>query len=179
MKKPLGVAILSLILGGAAASEPPAPPPAPPAAPKGMLAPPPVPEEQPIAFDQTAAVADLKRRIAGREKEPAEAVFKNIRRLKGVPAGKVLAIMEFGYARSLGVSCIHCHTPADWSSDAKPEKEIARRMSDLSAEVSKTIAAYPERKGEAATVNCTTCHRGQVKPALDLAPPPPPRPPGP
>ena len=173
MKNPIGLAFLSLVLGGAAASEPPPPPATPPPAPKGMLAPPPVPEEQPIAFDQAAALADLRARIAGREKEPAEAVFRNIQLLRGVPAGNLLKIMEFGYARSLGVACVHCHTPADWSSDAKPQKAITRKMAALAVDVSKTIAAYPERQGEPATVNCATCHRGQVKPALSLDPAPP------
>ncbi len=179
MKNPIGLALLSLLLGGAAAGQPPAPPSAPPSGTKGMLAPAPIAEEQPIVFDQAAALAQLRTQIAGHEKEPAETVFKNIKLLRGVPAGSVLKIMEFGYARSLGVSCVHCHTPADWSSDAKPQKPITRQMAVLAGEVSKTIAGYPERKGEPATVNCTTCHRGQVKPALSLDPPPPARQPGP
>lgn len=182
LKNALALTLLSLVLGGAATGQPPTPPPSPPpppAPPKSMLAPPPIAEEQPITFDQAAALAQLRTQIAGREKEPAETVFKNIRRFKGVPAGRVLAIMEFGYARSLGVTCVHCHTPADWSSDAKPQKAITRRMADLAAEVSKTITGFPEREGEPAMVNCTTCHRGQVKPALDLGPVPPTPQPGP
>ncbi|HEV7670758.1 MAG TPA: photosynthetic reaction center cytochrome c subunit family protein [Thermoanaerobaculia bacterium] len=183
MKNAFALTLLSLVLGGAAAGQPPTPPPPPPSV-KGILAPPPIAVEQPIPFDQAAALAQLRTQIAGHEKEPAETVFKNIKLLRGVPAENVLRIMEFGYARSLGVSCVKCHTPADWSSDAKPNKEITRRMAALAADVSKTITAYPERKDEEpAVVNCTTCHRGKSHPATSLDPPPtpvtPPAPPTP
>lgn len=187
MKNALALALFSLLLGGAAAglppgssscptcsdSAPPAPP-APPAGTKGMLAPPPVPQEQKIPFDQEGALSQLRAQIAGREKEPAEKVFKNIKLLRGVPAENLLRIMEFGYSRSLGATCVKCHTPADWSSDAKPNKEITRKMAALAADVSKTITDYPERKDEEpAVVNCTTCHRGHSHPATSLDPPPP------
>ncbi|HXU32096.1 MAG TPA: photosynthetic reaction center cytochrome c subunit family protein [Thermoanaerobaculia bacterium] len=178
MKNALALTLFSLVLGGAAAGQPPTPPSTPPATPptpKGILAPPPVPEPQKIPFDQAAALAQLRIQIAGHEKEPAETVFKNIKLLRGVPAENVLRIMEFGYARSLGTTCVKCHTPADWSSDAKPNKVITRRMAALAADVSKTITEYPERKDEkeAAVVNCTTCHRGRSHPATSLDPEPP------
>ncbi len=183
MKNALALTLFSLVLGGAAAGQPPTPPPppAPPAAPsemKGMLAPPPISEPQKIPFDQEAALAQLRAQIAGHEKEPAEKVFKDIKLLRGVPAENLLRIMEFGYSRSLGATCVKCHTPADWSSDAKPNKEITRRMAALAADVSKTITAYPERKDEEepAVVNCTTCHRGHSHPATSLDPAPPPTP---
>ena len=184
MKNVLALTVLSLVLGGAAAGQPPAPPPTPrtpPKGPIGILAPRPVAEEQRIPFDQAAALAQLRTQIAGHEKEPAETVFKDIKLLRGVPAENLLRIMEFGYSRSLGVSCVKCHTPADWSSDAKPEKEITRKMAALAADVSKAITDYPERKGEkeAAVVNCTTCHRGHVHPATSLDPVPPAPQPGP
>ncbi len=182
MRNAFGLTILSLILGGAAAGQPPSQPPAPPTPPKapvGIPAPPPIEDHQQIAFDQAAALADLRTRIAGHEKEPAETVFKNIKLLRGVPAENVLRIMEFGYSRSLGVTCMKCHTPADWASDAKPNKEITRRMAALAADVSKTITAYPERKDEEpAVVNCTTCHRGHSHPATSLDPPAPAKQPG-
>ena len=66
------------------------------------------------SFDQAAALAKLREAIKGKEKEPAETVFKNIQLLKGVPAGNLLRIMELGYGRSLGVDCTHCHTPDQW-----------------------------------------------------------------
>ena len=50
-----------------------------------------------------AYVEQIKRQIAGHEQEPAEQVFKNIQWLKGVPAGRLLLIMNLGYSRALGV----------------------------------------------------------------------------
>lgn len=120
-------------------------------------------------FNQTAALAKLREQIKGKEKEPAETVFKNVQTLKGVPAGRLLAIMEMGYARSLGVNCTHCHVPEKWEAEDKPTKQIARDMSalvkTLNTELLKNIKNL---KSETPTVNCTTCHRGQVKPALNL-----------
>ena len=122
-------------------------------------------------------VKEVRASIAGHEKEPAENVFKDIKILKGVPAGRLLAIMNFGYGRSLGVSCTHCHTAGEWDKSDKPQKEIAREMSRLSktinTELLPKIANLDSKKP---TVNCTTCHRGEIKPALDLPDAPPPRP---
>src|SRR5579859_2972798 len=67
--------------------------------------------------------AKLFTQIAGREDQPAEDVFKNIKILTGVPAGKLLRIMQIGYSRSLGVSCVHCHVPDQWEKDDKPAKQ--------------------------------------------------------
>ena len=65
-----------------------------------------VPTPTPARFDQAAAIAKLKEQIKGREQEPADKVFKNIQTpfIKSIPAGRMLAVMEFGYARSLGVT---------------------------------------------------------------------------
>jgi len=41
-------------------------------------------------------VAELSKQIAGKEDQPAEAVFKNIKILTGVPAGNLLKIMRMG-----------------------------------------------------------------------------------
>src|SRR5687767_8221513 len=69
-------------------------------------------------FDQAAALAKLREQIKGREKEPASAVFKNIQlpMMKDRTAAQLLAVMEFGIARSLGVTCTHCHVPDKWES---------------------------------------------------------------
>ena len=120
-------------------------------------------------FNQAEALAKLKEQIKGREKEPAETVFKNIQTLKGVPAGRLLAIMEMGYARSLGVDCRHCHVPEKWDSEEKATKQIARDMSDLVKKLNgELLKNIKNLKSANPTVNCTTCHRGQVKPALNL-----------
>src|SRR5688500_17438795 len=41
--------------------------------------------------------AMLLRRIAGRENLPAESVFKNIKVMKGIPAGRLVRIMNAGF----------------------------------------------------------------------------------
>lgn len=125
----------------------------------------------PVAFDQAVAISKLREQIKGREQEPAGKVFKNVNTplLKDAPAARLLAVMEFGYARSLGVNCTHCHVPEKWESEEKPQKQIAREMqvlvSRISGELLKDIKGL---KSPQPTVNCTTCHRGEVKPALNL-----------
>ena len=125
------------------------------------------------AFDQAAAIAKIREQIKGREQEPAEKVFKNIQmpNLKPIPAARLLAVMEIGYARSLGVNCTHCHVPEKWESDEKPQKQIARDMSAMVAKINgESLKAIKNLKSETPTINCTTCHRGQIKPALSLPP---------
>ena len=120
-------------------------------------------------FDQAQALADLNKTIAGQESKPAAEVFKNIQILKAIPAGRLLKVMEIGYARSLGVTCEHCHVPGDWEKDDKPTKQIARDMVGMANTInSELLKNIKNLKGPNSIVNCTTCHRGQVKPALNL-----------
>jgi hypothetical protein len=124
-------------------------------------------------FDQAAALVKLRESIKGKEKEPAETVFKNIQSLKGVPAGRVLAIMEFGYSRSLGVNCTHCHTPDKWEDEGKTTKQVTREMSAMAGKINNELLKGIKNINEKAVINCTTCHRGQTTPALNLPQPSP------
>jgi hypothetical protein len=121
-------------------------------------------------FDEAKALADLRKEIAGKENEPAGKVFMDIDVMQNVTAGKLLAIMEKGYARSLGVTCTHCHVPGQWESNEKKEKEAARGMIRMNATINNEL--LPKVRGldtdHKPLVNCTTCHRGQVRPALQL-----------
>ena len=120
-------------------------------------------------FDQEAKLAELRKRIAGRENEPAETVFKNIQFLKGVPAGRLLNVMRIGYSRSLGVNCTHCHVVDEWEKDDKPTKQTARDMAQMVRTINNDLLKNIKNlKSESPVINCTTCHRGQTKPALDL-----------
>ena len=124
-------------------------------------------EEKP--FDQAQKLAELTKQIAGKENLPAEQVFKNIQILKGIPAGRLLRIMELGYSRSLGVNCTHCHVVDQWDKDDKPTKPIAREMSKMVQTINNDLLKpIKNLKGPNPIVNCTTCHRGQIKPALNL-----------
>ena len=121
-------------------------------------------------FDTAAALAELRRSIAGRENMRADSVWKNLKVLDKMPAGRVLNVMEMGYSRSLGVNCLHCHVSGDWASDKKRPKGVTRDMVLMSARINnELLKAVPNLQSEKPTVNCTTCHRGQVKPALNLA----------
>ncbi len=127
------------------------------------------------SFDQKAVLAKLKEDIKGKEMLPAGEVFKNVKNFAQFPAGRLLAIMEFGYSRSLGVDCTHCHTPENWASEDKPTKQIAREMQVMSNKINQeilpTFKAFEGREGRnRPLINCTTCHRGEVKPATNLRP---------
>jgi hypothetical protein len=127
----------------------------------------PIQTEKP--FDQTQALADLRKAIAGQETKPAAEVFKNIQMLKAMPAGRLLRVMELGYAKSLGVSCTHCHVAGAWEKEDKPTKQIARDMSAMVSVINnEQLKKIKNLKGPDSIVNCTTCHRGQTKPALNL-----------
>ena len=121
------------------------------------------------SFNQEQALAQLRAEISGKETQPAEQVFKNIQILKGMPAGRVLAVMQIGYSKSLGVDCTHCHIAGQWEKEDKPTKQITRDMSEMAKAITtKYLKEIKNLKNTNPVVNCTTCHRGQVKPALNL-----------
>lgn len=122
-------------------------------------------------FDQDAALAKLREQIKGKEKELAENVFKNIQILKGRPAGQVLAIMQMGFSRSLGVNCTYCHTFEDWSNEDKFKKQIAREMWAMQLNINNQMLKNIKNLSERAVINCTTCHRGQTVPAINFPTP--------
>ena len=179
MLKPFArIAVPAMLIAGAAlfrpaaqAQRPPsggAPPGGPGGPPAGMIVPP------PPASDTAARVRDsltdvVLKKIAGRESAPAESVFKNIKVFKGMPAGRLVRIMNFGFGRSLGVGCAHCHTVGEWDKEDRKEKQIARDMGAMMRAINDTLLLrIPNLQSKKPIVNCTTCHRGQVKPALDL-----------
>ncbi len=112
------------------------------------------------------------------------------------------------FTHSLGVKCTYCHegNPAehkmDFASDAKPEKQIARKMMLMSIDINKNDfqqIAEDMDSGKMAVstdtsavsymlkyVTCYTCHHGDPhpknKPPMEMddhrmPPPPPPAPP--
>jgi Photosynthetic reaction centre cytochrome C subunit len=122
-----------------------------------------------VPFDQAKALAELRKSIEGKEDQQAADVFMNIKQYKGVTAERLLRIMEFGFSRSLGVTCTHCHVPGEWESDEKCAKDTARAMSAMVSAINneylKNIATLNSANP---SVNCTTCHRGQKRPALEM-----------
>ena len=120
-------------------------------------------------FNQEQKLAELRNKIADQKDKPAEEVFKNIQQLKGMPAARLLRVMEIGYSKSLGVNCTHCHVIDQWEKDDKPAKQIAREMADMARAINgDMLKKIKNLKGPNPAVNCTTCHRGQLKPALNM-----------
>jgi hypothetical protein len=154
------IGLLALL---AACGRAPAPAPAP--APNATAPPPTVDS---VTLERKRYVAEVMRQIAGRETANASSVFKNLKVLTNVPANRLVAVMDIGYGKSLGVSCTHCHVAGEWEREDKPQKQIARDMMQMNRELNDKLRAIPNLKGQPPVANCTTCHRGQVKPALDI-----------
>ena len=126
------------------------------------------------AARRDSGAASVLRSIAGRETQPAESVFKNIKILKGIPAGRLVNIMNMGFGRSLGVSCGFCHVPGKWDLDDKEEKNTARLMFAMVQTINRDfISKVPVDSGAPRpAVNCMTCHRGMPRPMGPDRPPP-------
>lgn len=81
----------------------------------------------------------------------------------------------FAFSNALGVNCIHCHVAKDksdfstydFASDENVNKKKARLMLKMVFSINnnsiKEIAALTNEKAPV-PVNCTTCHRGYIKP---------------
>lgn len=106
---------------------------------------------------------------------------------KEMPRREVVQVMR-AFTRGLGVRCEHCHvgegsdlSKFDFASDAKPTKEIARKMLTMVMEINSkhlagvgeppasAVAGAPAAAGAqparpAQKVTCYTCHRGTLKP---------------
>lgn len=113
-------------------------------------------------------VTELMLSIKGKENLPSGQVFKNIQQLKDIPAGRLLRIMDIGYSRSLGVDCGHCHVEDRWEADEKRPKLAAREMHTLVQEINAKLEAMENIDTSEPQINCTTCHRGYVKPATQM-----------
>jgi len=119
-----------------------------------------------LEADRAKYVAIINERIKGKEKMMVDSVFTNLKVLGGFPA-EILPIAMNHWSQALGVSCGHCHNTNNFSSDEKQKKEIARemvRMGNMIRDKLKTIKGISEQP----VVNCTTCHRGELKPAIKM-----------
>jgi photosynthetic reaction center cytochrome c subunit len=132
-----------------------------------------------IAKDREKLYNDELAYIAGRENQPAESVYKNIKLFKGQPAGRVLRIMAQGFDPALGVSCSHCHVAGEYEKEDKPTKQIARDMFAMVTAINtEYLAKIKNLKSPNPVVNCSTCHRGQTRPGAGGPPRPTAAPPG-
>jgi Photosynthetic reaction centre cytochrome C subunit len=120
--------------------------------------------QNPAQPPKNAHIAALEKEIAGKEQQPAEQVFKDIRVFKGMPAIRVLRIMEMAFNANLGVDCDHCHAVDDWSSGVKRQRDVAREMWTLRAETQEKLRKITGKADLPFT--CYSCHKGQPKPAF-------------
>ena len=119
---------------------------------------------QPRQSDVNATfVKQWSERIAGKENEPAEKVFKNLQYLQNTRASVLLTIMDVGYSRGLGVTCTHCHVETDFASDDKRPKRAAREMAAMHRMINQQLAKMENLQSDRA-INCSTCHRGEAVP---------------
>jgi len=107
---------------------------------------------------QQAALNEIKSRIAGKEDESAETVFKHIEVLKGKKASRLPGMMQ-ALTGLLGVDCTYCHVKDQWDKEDKPAKQVTRKHFQMQAQMNK------EYFNGGNAISCWTCHRGQPKPA--------------
>jgi hypothetical protein len=98
----------------------------------------------------------------GRNGAPAEPAGKNLKVLP--PNADVMFAMQV-FNEALGVNCLYCHVQGDFASDDNPKKDIARKMIGIVGRIDNSFTSstgvFPAGFHE---VDCTTCHRGSVKP---------------
>jgi len=123
-----------------------------------------------ISAENHKDAEEVRAKIKGALEAPDDSVFQNIKIQKGITASHLVNAMEFGYARALGVRCTHCHVAGKYAAEDKPQKQIARDMMVMQKTINDSLLAkIPNLKSAKPIVNCTTCHRGQVKPATGMA----------
>lgn len=97
---------------------------------------------------------------------------KNLRVLpKQIPKEQLRGIMT-GFAKSLGVRCNYCHvgeegkplSTFDFSSDAKPQKRVAREMYRMVGHIHKDLKKMPLIGSTRVNLWCQTCHHGRPRP---------------
>jgi hypothetical protein len=125
--------------------------------------------EDSLEKDRLKFMNEVMASIKGKEKWPADSVFKNLKVIRGqssVSAEHLLWMMNWGWSAELGVSCSHCHTTGKWESDSLPTKNIARGMWTMRVTINKEI--LPSITGlnydKNPKVTCITCHRGKPVP---------------
>ena len=130
--------------------------------------------------DATPPTGQSQNQPAARQRRPLPKPT-NLKVLpKDIAPEELVKIMR-GYAGALGVECKFCHAPSaqsarhlDFASDAKPDKEIARTMIQMTQTVNEKYMSQvkdPDAMPEDKHVQCGTCHRGHEMPAHWVPPP--------
>lgn len=108
-----------------------------------------------------ASVPLLAQQSGGAAPAPAP---KNLKLL--APNSDIPFIMR-SFNEALGVQCTYCHVQGDFAADTNPKKEMARKMIAMVRLIDTSFPSgagvFPEGYHE---VDCSTCHRGNVKPEV-------------
>lgn len=144
------------------------------ASPKATPTPAPGPapvSQDPIAAERESLLLAMRQLIEGRESEPASTVFENVQVLtENVSAANLVNAMSF-YGTALGVGCSHCHVVGQFASDENPKKAVAREMMRMNGVINgQLLKGMTGLRSANPSINCITCHRGQIVPARSLAP---------
>jgi hypothetical protein len=124
------------------------------------------PSRDSLAKLRAVYIAKVMQDIAGREDQPAEQVFKNIKVLKGITAAQLVTKMDKDYAQALSWNCTNCHRLANqgnFASDTSNDKVRARFMQQMQNDINTVTLPklYPK---DTPKVTCATCHRGYNEP---------------
>ena len=128
-----------------------------------------VPQTAAVPVDAAAAARHeqaevVRKSIAGREGEPATAVFSNVKVLvSSISAAQLVNAMEMTFGRSLAVKCDYCHDTADFASDALRTKRVAREMMRITGNLNVQFSQVTDFE-KRTVVSCWTCHRGSAHP---------------
>jgi len=106
--------------------------------------------------------------------KPPQEKFKNLKVLpKDISEQRLDSVMD-EFEKALGVGCDFCHVkPADstaqWDMalDDKPEKNIARKMIEMSNKINKDFFNATTKYGDENAlleIRCVTCHHGEPHP---------------
>lgn len=107
--------------------------------------------------------------------DPEKLKHENLKVLHKDISNADLDSVMAGFERGLGVSCDFCHSKSktnpsemDFASDAKPEKEITRKMITMTEMINKEFFDYiiEYKANELMAVTCYTCHDGFPRPDL-------------
>jgi len=129
--------------------------------PPGMMAMPP----DSFASERDSLMNDLLDHYKDRLNEPAENVFKNIKMMKGRTVDQVLHAMNWGFGRSLGTRCNHCHILGHWADEDKNTKQIARDMMTMVDKINnELLPAIKNIKSDHPGIGCSDCHHGVARP---------------
>lgn len=110
--------------------------------------------------------------------EPVNEEFKNLQVLpKNITADSLDKIMD-GFNAGLGVTCKFCHVEnnqlhkMEFEKDAKPEKEIARKMMLMTMDINKNYFQFNEEvtAAQVQAVTCYTCHKGEPRATKEKKP---------